>query len=342
MRVEASRSMVLGDTKRALLQVEGLRVAFERGTSRTLAVDGVSFSLKEHGALGIVGESGSGKTVTALAISRLLPSPPADVHAEAIQFQDIDLLAQSPAQLRGIRGRDISMIFQQPVTSLNPMFTIRFQVEEVLREHSEMRARERRERALQLLTSVGLEEPARVLESYPHQLSGGMCQRVMIAMAVAFNPRLLIADEPTTALDAASQAQILALLRKLRAATGTALILITHNLRIVGALVDHVAVMYRGRITEYAPTNELLDQPRHPYTVSLLAALPCIDGHAASAPPLENVAVEAIGSTRGCPFQQRCSRAIARCASENPPASPCGSGHVVACWRPVGHANRRW
>jgi dipeptide transport system ATP-binding protein len=257
----------------AMLEIENLIVEFATATGPFRAVDGVSLSVKEREVLAIVGESGSGKSVSMLAVMGLLPWT-AKVTAKRMAFNGRDLLSLSVADLRKIIGKDMAMIFQEPMASLNPCFTVGFQIEEVLRFHLGMERRERRARAIELLTAVGIPDPAERLNSYPHQMSGGQCQRVMIAIAIACNPKLLIADEPTTALDVTIQKQILDLLMRLQAEHGMGLIMITHNMGVVAETADRVVVQYKGRKMEEADVLSLFERPKHAYTRALLSALP--------------------------------------------------------------------
>ncbi|MFS8583021.1 MAG: ABC transporter ATP-binding protein, partial [Limnochordales bacterium] len=253
-----------------LLSVRGLKTYFQSEDGLVPAVDGISFDLERGGALGIVGESGSGKSVTSLSIMRLIPSPPGKIVAGEILFEGEDLLKKSEAEMRKIRGNDISMIFQEPMTSLNPVFTVGDQIMEAIMLHQRLDKKAAREKAIEMLKLVGIPEPQRRVDEYPHQLSGGMRQRVMIAMALSCNPKLLIADEPTTALDVTIQAQILDLMRKLREELGTAIILITHDLGVIAEMVEEVIVMYAGQIVERTDVRSLFRSPKHPYTEGLL------------------------------------------------------------------------
>jgi peptide/nickel transport system ATP-binding protein len=313
-----------------VLEVSALSVRFETDDGTAQAVDGFSFSLDEREVLGIVGESGCGKSVTMLSLLRLLP-PTAVVTGSAL-FGGIDLLAASPAQLRRIRGREISFVFQEPMTSLNPSFTVGRQIGEVLRRHLGLSRREARARAIDLLELVRIPAPASRVDEYPHQLSGGMRQRVMIAMALACDPKILIADEPTTALDVTIQAGILDLMRDIRDRLGTAIVLITHNLGVVADIADRVAVMYAGRKAEEAPVHELYDHPQHPYTIGLLGAIPRrgVD-RLQEIPGLVPRLTEPLPH---CAFAERCPRADSRSRSEVPRLEEIRPEHFVACFHP--------
>ncbi|MDY6850698.1 MAG: ABC transporter ATP-binding protein [Thermodesulfobacteriota bacterium] len=299
------------------------------------AVDGVSFNLNEGRTLGLVGESGCGKSVTALSIMRLVPSPPGRIEAGRILFEGRDLLALPEIEMRRLRGNKISMIFQEPMTSLNPVFTVGDQIGEVFRLHQGMTRSQALSAAADMLHQVGIPAPRRRVREYPHQMSGGMRQRVMIAMALACRPSLMVADEPTTALDVTIQAQILALMNQLQTEIKTAILLITHNLGVVAEMADHVAVMYTGRIVESAPVGRLFDQPSHPYTVGLLSSLP----PAASQPVQENlVTIKGIVPSlldlpSGCKFRDRCPDAFEPCPHEEPPLFDLGGGHLVRCFK---------
>jgi peptide/nickel transport system ATP-binding protein len=314
-----------------LLQVNDLKVNFDTSRGRVRAVAGVSFELQAGETLGLVGESGCGKTVTALSILRLLPAPQAEVAGE-IRFQGEDLLACSPERMQHIRGDAIAMVFQEPMTALNPVLTVGEQIMEALRLHRRLAPAAAREEAIAALTRVGLPEAPRRLGQYPHQLSGGLRQRAMIAMALACNPDLLIADEPTTALDVTIQAQILALLARLKAELGLSVLFITHNLGIVAQTADRVAVMYAGLMVEEAPTPELFRQPSHPYTIGLLKSVPLLDFQH---PPGEVMAAIQghlpVEPPSGCLFRDRCPDARDLCL-EPPPIVTLSPGHRVRCW----------
>ncbi|HXP78143.1 MAG TPA: ABC transporter ATP-binding protein [Stellaceae bacterium] len=316
-----------------LLSVSNLRVVFGSERGDLAAVDDVGFDVAEGEVLGIVGESGSGKSVTALSIMGLLPKPPARVAAGSIKFQGEDLLGFSERELRRIRGPGIGMIFQEPMTSLNPVFPIGDQLMETIRVHERMGATARRARAIAMLVKVGIAEPERRLRDYPHQLSGGMRQRVMIAMALACNPKLLIADEPTTALDVTIQQQILELLLDLREELGMAIMIITHNMGVVAEMADRVIVMYAGRIVERAPVAELFERPAHPYTRGLLDSIPALDDERDRLRTIPGTLPNPAALPPGCRFEPRCQWRIAACAAAVPPLMPLREGHESACIR---------
>jgi oligopeptide transport system ATP-binding protein len=331
-----------------VLSVEDLATTFRAEEGIVRAVDGVSFALGAGETLGLVGESGSGKSVTNLSILRLTPDPPGRIERGRILLRGTDLLTLSEREVRQVRGRRVAMIFQDPMTSLNPFLTVKRQMTEVLEQHERLSARASRQRAVEMLAHVGLPDAARRIEDYPHQFSGGMRQRVMIAMALLCRPEVLLADEPTTALDVTIQAQILDLIRGLSRELGTAVILVTHDLGIVAGMARQVAVMYAGRIVEHAPVTELFERPRHPYTIGLLNALPArVDREV---PPAEDdfaAGVQRLASIPGrppdlahlpdgCPFAPRCPWRHDRCM-EHPPLRriPADGGAPVtlsACW----------
>ena len=316
----------------ALLEVEDLRITFPTRSGTSHPVDGVSFSVARGELLALVGESGCGKSLTSLALLRLVPPPGQIVPGSAIRLEGTDVLALRPAELRAIRGRRIGMIFQDPMTSLNPVFTIADQISESVRAHQRVSKSAARARALELLQEVGIPDPVERLDNYPHQMSGGMRQRVMIAIALASEPELLIADEPTTALDVTVQAQILELLDRLRAARGMAVLLITHDLGIVAGRADRVAVMYAGRLVEEATTAELFARPSHPYTKGLLASVPRITGAVTRLQPIAGTVPAPTAWPAGCRFHPRCPAALPRCATDDPPALALGDGHRMRCW----------
>ena len=320
-----------------LLAVENLKTHFYTSDGVVHAVDGVSYAVNAGETLAVVGESGCGKSVTALSILRLVPSPPGRIVAGAIRFQGTDLLTLSEAEMRAIRGNKISMIFQEPMTSLNPVLTVSRQIGETLRLHQGLDAHSAGRRAVEMLRLVHIPEPERRARQYPHQLSGGMRQRIMIAMALACNPKLLIADEPTTALDVTIQAQILDLVRELKAKTGTAIILITHDLGVVAEMAQRVVVMYAGRKVEEAPVAELFARPRHPYTRGLLDSIPKLGtgsagGAATRLPEIAGTVPSLAEPIVGCAFAPRCAFATSRCRSEYPPLEEKVPGHRAACW----------
>jgi len=316
-----------------LLSVSNLRVVFGSERGEVAAVDDIGFDVAEGEVLGIVGESGSGKSVTALSIMGLLPKPPARVTAGSITFQGRDLLRLSEREMRRMRGPGIGMIFQEPMTSLNPVFSIGDQLMETIRVHERVTPAARRERAVAMLAKVGIAEPERRLRDYPHQLSGGMRQRVMIAMALACNPKLLIADEPTTALDVTIQQQILELLLDLRDELGMAIVIITHNMGVVAEMADRVLVMYAGRIVERAPVTELFERPAHPYTRGLLESIPTLADERDRLKTIPGMLPNPAALPPGCRFEPRCQWRIAECTAAVPSLMPLREGHESACIR---------
>src|SRR5437660_4792638 len=318
----------------ALLEVENLQTHFRTPDGVNRAVDGVSFQVAEGETLAVVGESGCGKSVTANSILRLIPEPPGKI-AGAIRFQGVDLLQLDEAAMRDIRGKDISMIFQEPMTSLNPVLTIGRQVRETVQLHEGLDRNAAEKRAVEMLTLVGIAEPARRVREYPHQLSGGMRQRVMIAMALACNPKLLIADEPTTALDVTIQAQILQLMLDLKRRVGAAIVLITHDLGVVAEIAERVMVMYAGRKVEEAPVAELFRSPRHPYTQGLLGAVPklgsSLTGTARRLAEIPGQVPSLKARIEGCVFAGRCPLATNLCREVAPGLEEKGPRHIAAC-----------
>ena len=328
----------------ALLEVKDLKTQFFTREGVVKAVDGVSYSIGEGKTLGLVGESGCGKSVSALSIMRLIPEPPGKIVEGSIVFEGRDLVSLPDKEMRSIRGNHVSMIFQDPMTSLNPVIKIGLQMTEGIRVHLGLSREEAEKRAVELLTAVGMPDARRRLKDYPHQFSGGMRQRAMIAMALSCDPKLLIADEPTTALDVTIQAQILGLLKRLQGQFGMSILLITHDLGVVAGVSDHVCVMYAGRIVEQAETGELFEHPHHPYTLALLNSIPRLDteGHA----PLANIPglpPDLVDPPKGCRFHPRCEFAGDRCREGEPPplVSLDGSDHLVACWQPRNAEDRR-
>jgi peptide/nickel transport system ATP-binding protein len=320
-----------------VLEIRDLVTEFRGEHGVVRAVDGVSFAIPRGKTLGVVGESGSGKSVTALSVMRLVPSPPGRIAGGSIRYAGQELLALDERALRKIRGNQISMIFQEPMTSLNPVFTVGDQVAEAVVLHQGKRRREALDVAAAMFREVGIPSPDERLGAYPHQLSGGMRQRVMIAMALACRPELLIADEPTTALDVTIQAQILELLRGLQRAMGMSLLLITHDLGVVAETCDEVVVMYAGRVVERAATDELFARPRHPYTVGLLASVPgapSADGEAPRLREIPGIVPPLHRLPRGCAFQDRCPSVQADCRAEVPPLVQLG-GAAVRCLHPA-------
>ena len=316
-----------------LLAIENLRVVFhgDRGR-RTVAVDGVDLSVARGSTLGLVGESGCGKSVTSLAVMGLLPKGSAEVTG-GVTFDWLGLLDLPDRDLRDLRGDRMAMIFQEPMTSLNPAFTIGDQLVEGIRVHRSMSASQAREHAIEMLRRVRIPSPELRIDEYPHKLSGGMRQRVMIAMALACEPKLLIADEPTTALDVTIQAQVLDLMRTLREETGTAIILITHDLGVVAELADEVVVMYSGRIVERASVQRLFAHPHHPYTIGLLGSIPSMHLEQERLHAIDGQVPTPMSHVRGCRFAPRCPFAVAKCREEDPPLLDMGDGQEAACWR---------
>ncbi len=324
------------DGGQPVLDVRDLKTVFHTRGGEVHAVNDVSFELRPGELLGVVGESGSGKSVTMMSLLGLLPTPPAEMRGGEVMFGGRDLLKVGPRQLRSTRGREIGFIFQDPMTSLNPVFTVGFQIMEPLRKHMKMDRARARVRAAELLELVGIPDATRRLKDFPHQFSGGMRQRVMIAMALACDPKVLIADEPTTALDVTIQAQIIELVRDLRQKLGMAIIWITHDLGVIAGIADRVMVMYGGQVVEHAPVRELFSNPQHPYTRALLETVPSVRGDRApklrvieGQPPILRA------PPADCPFRARCGHAFDRCAKENPRRYPLGNRHDVACfWDP--------
>jgi peptide/nickel transport system ATP-binding protein len=320
-------------TSSPLIEIEGLRVLFHGDDGRTThAVDSVDLSVANGATLGLVGESGCGKSVTSLAIMGLLSKRSAEVSG-SIRFDGFDLLDVPDDTLRDLRGDRLAMIFQEPMTSLNPSFTIGDQIIETILRHRGGTRRQARERAIELLRRVHIPSPDKRIDEYPHKLSGGMRQRVMIAMALACDPRLLIADEPTTALDVTLQAQILDLMRELKAASGAAIILITHDLGVVAEVCDEVAVMYAGEIVERAPVDELFASPQHPYTVGLLGSIPRLGRRTAHLATIEGMVPNMANPPAGCRFAARCPFMIEACIAAPPPLATVSPGHASRCIR---------
>ncbi len=318
-----------------LLQVENLRTHFSTDDGEFPAVDGVSFSVHAGQTLAIVGESGSGKSVTALSIMGLIPNPPGRIAGGSIRFEGRELIGLPARDWQALRGNGMAMIFQEPMSSLNPVFTIGQQIIEGLQCHQNLGQAEAAARALQMLEKVRIPAPAQRLNEHPHKLSGGMRQRAMIAMALANNPRLLIADEPTTALDVTIQAQILALMQTLQRESGTAIVLITHDLGVVAEVADTVVVMYFGRVVEQSPVAALFETPQHPYTVGLLGSMPRLHGQATRLAAIAGQVPPPLPRPVGCAFAERCPFAQDRCRAEAPPLRAIGDaadGHLSACW----------
>jgi peptide/nickel transport system ATP-binding protein len=320
-----------------VLEVEGLRTVFFTRGGLVRAVDDVSFNVAAGEVLAIVGESGCGKSITALSLMRLIPTPPGRIVAGSVRLDGQDLLTLDEEAMRRVRGNRIGMIFQEPMTSLNPVLTVGEQIAEAVRLHQDLSRQAARDKAVELLRLVRIPEPAQRARDYPHQLSGGMRQRAMIAMAVSCNPRVLIADEPTTALDVTIQAQILDLLLRLQAETGTAIILITHDLGVVAEVAQRVVVMYAGRKIEEAAVETIFAAPRHPYTRGLLASVPrlaSLSGHAAARlAEIPGMVPALTALPPGCAFAPRCGLADDRCRAVYPDYTRQGEGHFAACWR---------
>jgi oligopeptide/dipeptide ABC transporter ATP-binding protein len=313
-----------------LLSVEGLRVQFRTYAGLVRAVNGVTFDLHQGEVFGLVGETGCGKTVTGLSILRLV-RPPGEIVGGKIAFDGLDILSLSEAEMQEIRGGRIAMIFQDPAASLNPVFTAGEQISMVIRQHRSVAAGQVHQRTLEMLEAVGLPDPPQMARAYPHELSGGMQQRVMIAMALSSDADLLIADEPTTALDVTIQAQILELLAQLRQERGLSILLITHNLGVVAQTCDRVAVLYVGHVVEKGPTREIFKAMKHPYTQGLLAAIPRPGSYGQTLPAIGGSVPSGLDLLPGCPFQARCSRATEVCHKEPPALIPVGRDHHVAC-----------
>jgi oligopeptide/dipeptide ABC transporter ATP-binding protein len=318
-----------------LLEVKGLHTEFRTGAGAVRAVDGVFYTVEHGETVAVVGESGSGKSVGALSILRLIPDPPGRITGGEILFDGRDLLRLPESEMRKIRGRDIGMVFQEPMTSLNPVLTIGRQITETLEEHQGADRPAAERRAVELLEMVGIADPRRRLRQYPHQLSGGMRQRVMIAIALACNPKLIIADEPTTALDVTIQAQILELMKSLTRKLGVAQIIITHNLGVVARYASRVNVMYAGRIVEAGRAEAIYHRPRHPYTMALLRSVPRLDRpRRARLDPVDGQPPDLTRLDRGCAFRPRCRFAVERCAEASPTLESTGEpAHLAACFR---------
>ena len=327
----------MADTSKGpLLSVRNLTTVFSTRKGEVKAVDDVSFDLGKNEVLGIVGESGSGKSVTALSILGLLPQPPGRVAGGEVVFEGRDLLQMPESQVQRIRGGDISMIFQEPMTSLNPVFSVGDQIMETIRVHERLGSKAVRERAIEMLAKVGIPSPERRIDDYPHQLSGGMRQRVMIAMALACSPKLLLADEPTTALDVTIQAQILDLLRELQEEMNMAVILITHNMGVVAEFAHRVLVMYAGRIVERASVDDIFDRPGHPYTGGLLRSIPDLEVETRRLNAIPGAMPSPFALPAGCSFQPRCPEARPACSERVPALIDLGDGRAAACIRHTG------
>ena len=319
-----------------LLDIRGLRTQFFTDDGLARAVDGVSYSLEKGETVGVVGESGCGKSVTALSVLRLIPDPPGKIVEGEIIFEGTNLLELSSADMRRIRGNDISMIFQEPMTSLNPVFTIGNQITEAVRLHQGLNKRDALDKAVEALKLVGIPVPERRVHEYPHQLSGGMRQRAMIAMALSCNPKVLIADEPTTALDVTIEAQILDLMRTLQDELGTAIIMITHDLGVIAEMARKVVVMYAGKVVEQAPVERIFASPNHPYTQGLLQSLPRVDKDASGAKQrlqeIPGIVPSLLNLPAGCKFASRCPSVMPQCKEQEPPLEQVAGDHYSACW----------
>jgi len=316
-----------------ILEVKGLKTQFFTQDGIVNAVNGISYTVDEGETVGIVGESGCGKSVSVLSVMRLIPQPPGKIVGGQVMFEGRDLLKLSEDEMRQVRGNKISMVFQDPMTSLNPVLTVARQMTEGMELHLGLDHQQARKRAIELLEMVNIPQAKDRIDDYPHQFSGGMRQRVMIAMGLSCNPQLLIADEPTTALDVTIQAQILDLVRELKQKIGMAIIWITHDLGIVAGLADRVLVMYAGYIIESAPVKDIYADPRHPYTLGLLGSIPRLDAERKKKlTPIEGLPPDLIDPPPGCPFAPRCRFAIDQCLQENPTLQPVALNHHVACW----------
>ncbi len=336
--VATERNIAPSASGAPLLEVDNLQTHFFTADGVVKAVDGVSYSVRSGETLGVVGESGCGKSVTALSILRLVASPPGRIVGGEVRFDGRNLLSMTERQMEDIRGNDISMIFQEPMTSLNPLYTIGKQISEAVALHQGLSRRDAHEKAIEMLRRVSIPEPERRVNAYPHQMSGGMRQRVMIAMALSCNPRVLIADEPTTALDVTIQAQILDLMRDLQDKFGTAIVLITHDMGVVAENADRVVVMYAGRKVEEAPVDDLFDRPGHPYTRGLLGSIPNVEVAAHAGPgrarlaEIKGMVPSLARLPQGCTFAPRCGFATDRCRAEYPKLEEYRPAHFVACW----------
>ena len=316
-----------------LLAVGDLSTEFKTDHGRFRAVDEVSFSLQKGKTLGVVGESGCGKSVTALSIMGLVPNPPGNIVGGSIRFEGEELVGLAPEKYQSLRGNRMGMIFQEPMTSLNPAFTVGDQISEAILRHAEVSQEEAKARTIELLRRVRIPSPEKRFDDYPHKLSGGMRQRAMIAMALSCSPDLLIADEPTTALDVTIQAQILDLLGELRAETGMAIMLITHDLGVIAEMADEVLVMYAGRVIERAPAAALFSTPQHPYTIGLMGSVPRLDLEQERLAAIQGQVPNLTSLPQGCRFRARCPFAIAACAETDPPLVEVAPGHQAACLR---------
>ncbi len=316
-----------------LLEVKNLQTFFYTDDGVAKAVDDVSYDLEMGETLGIVGESGCGKSVSALSIMRLIPDPPGKIVGGQILFKGKDIVKMSEKQMRDIRGNDIGMIFQEPMTSLNPVFTCGDQIEEVIMLHQNLDKKQAKEKAIEMLKLVGIPAPEQRYNEYPHQLSGGMRQRVMIAIALACNPEILIADEPTTAQREILQAQILELINKLQKEMGMGVIMITHDLGVIAEVSNKVCVMYASKVVEYGPVREIFKNPKHPYTIGLMNSIPKAKNRKEKLTTIEGNVPAPTNFPKGCHFCTRCKFAIEKCWNEQPPLEKVGNNHTAACWR---------
>ena len=315
-----------------LLEINDLKVSFFTPAGEVKAVNGITYDLDEGRVLGIVGESGSGKSVSVSALMQLLV-PPGRVVGGSITFEGRDILAMNKDEIQAVRGKEIGMIFQDPMTSLNPVYTIGEQLIETLKRHTDMTRKQAWERSVEMLRLVGINKPEQRMKQYPHEFSGGMRQRAMIAMTLLCNPKLLIADEPTTALDVTIQAQILELMRELRQKINAAIIMITHDLGIVSDICDEVIVMYAGRIVERGTIDDIFYRPAHPYTQGLLRCIPRLDSDGSKPlEPIEGTPVDLLALPKGCSFAPRCEKCMRVCLTEQPPTFQMGDGHTSTCW----------
>ncbi len=328
----------MAESKQPLLKISDLHVHYITEEETVRAVNGLTLELHEGESLGLVGETGAGKTTTALSIMQLVPNPPGKIVSGSIEFNGQNLVSTHENKMRQIRGNDVSMIFQDPMTSLNPVYTVGDQIAEVIKIHEHVDSVEAMKRAGDLLALVGI--PSSRLNDYPHQFSGGMKQRVVIAIALACNPKLLLADEPTTALDVTIQAQVLEMMRGLKDKFNTAMILITHDLGVVAEVCDKVAIMYAGEIVEYGTLEQVYDQPRHPYTVGLFGSIPSLDDESDRLSPIDGLMPDPSNLPTGCPFHPRCPHAATICAQENPGVVN-DQGHQVKCLIHHGKVQRK-
>ena len=333
-KLTARPDLSAGPDSENSLVIEGLTAGFRTETGRIRVLEDVSYQVPQGGTVGLVGESGCGKSVSVMTVMRLLPSPPAFVEKGSILFEGEDLLMVPNARMRHIRGNRIGMIFQEPMTSLNPTFPIGFQLREVLRVHRGLDKQAAHELSVEMIEMIGIGAPEQRMRQYPHQLSGGLRQRIMIAMALVCRPRLLIADEPTTALDVTIQAQILELLKRLQQELGMSILMITHDLGVVAEFCRYVYVMYAGRIVEHAPAGELFANPVHPYTRGLLASRPRISEEVEWLPTIPGMVPSPDQRGAGCYYTDRCERGFDQCRRELPPLAETSAQHFTACWKP--------